>query len=444
MFSSSHNNDQLVDPSKKWRLSKRHITISAWALYEFASSLFSMNIISLYFALWVTIDMHGEDIFYSCALSISMLLSAISAPILGAASDRLQKRMPFIIATALLCAISTSFIGQLHHLWLGLVLFAIANYGYQLAEVFYNALLPTICETEKLGTISGYGIGFGYFGTIAGLLLVSPFVLKYGRPAAFLPTACFYLLFALPCFFFVKDKAITTAKTPFRFKEVLHDAFSKTKNTITHIKQYKNLLDFMIAAFLALNAVSTIYIFMSVYIKKVIGFSDSKMITYYMICSVFAIAGSFACGYITDRLGTKRTFSYALALWCITLIMALISLNPNLFWVVGPLAGISLGSTWTSARTLVVQLSPEDMVGEVFGFYGLIGRSASIMGPLLWGASVYAFRSFGVQKYRITVFMLLLFIIAGLWYVQRVPEPEKNLGLRKGKDRENHPGEILS
>ena len=72
----------------------KNITIFSWAMYDFANTIFSMNVISLYFALWVTVDMHGADIMYSVAVSGSVLLAAISAPILGTLSDRLQRKMP--------------------------------------------------------------------------------------------------------------------------------------------------------------------------------------------------------------------------------------------------------------------------------------------------------------------------------------------------------------
>jgi MFS-type transporter involved in bile tolerance (Atg22 family) len=45
-------------------------------MYDFANTIFAMNVVSLYFALWVTIDKQGKDIFYSIALSFSMLLAA--------------------------------------------------------------------------------------------------------------------------------------------------------------------------------------------------------------------------------------------------------------------------------------------------------------------------------------------------------------------------------
>lgn len=403
----------------------RFLRIGSWILYDFANVLYSMNIISLYFALWVTVNMQGEDILYSLSLSLSMLCSALSAPLLGAASDQLNKRMPFFIFLVLGCTFFTSFISAFHRLWFGLLCFSLANYCYQLAEVFYNALLPSISENKQIGRISGYGIGFGYLGTIIGLILVSPFVLKYGRGAAFLPTALYYLLFSLPCFLFVKDAVFGKTTEPFKIKQVLKTACQTTLHTLVHIKKHRSLLYFFISAFVALNAVSTVYIFMSVYIKKVIGFSDSQMITYYMICSVFAIIGSIVSGALTDLFGAQKILSGVYLLWCFTLLLAVFSFHPALFWIVGPLAGISLGATWTSARTLVVHLSPPHSVGEIFGFYGLIGRTSSIAGPLIWGLCIYVFKWAGLIKYRIAVGILLLFIIAGFLILQRVPNQTK-------------------
>ena len=60
-----------------------HRAIASWACYDFANTIFSMNVISLYFALWVTVDHGGQDILYSGALSISMIAVAVSVPIFG-------------------------------------------------------------------------------------------------------------------------------------------------------------------------------------------------------------------------------------------------------------------------------------------------------------------------------------------------------------------------
>jgi len=400
---------------------QRKVTIFSWAIYDFANTIFSMNVISLYFALWVTVDMKGADILYGMTLSVSMFLAAICSPVLGALSDQLKKRMPFLIVFALFCCVFTALIGFVHQLFWGLLLFAGANFCYQVAEVFYNALLPQVADEASIGKVSGFGVGLGYLGTIIGLMLVSPFVLKYGRQAAFLPTAGYFLLFALPCFIFVKDIK-TRTKNRFNILKGFRQAFLQIKTTVIHVRRYSNLFIFFLGAFVAFNAVITAYIFMSVYIKKMIGFSDQEMIVFYVVCSIFAIMGSLAAGFLADKFGAKKILLKVLLLWCLALLLAIFSVNEMSFWAVGILAGISLGATWTSARALLIQLSPPEMVGEMFGFYGLIGRSASIVGPLVWGGSVWLFGFLGILKYRITVFIFFLLILAGFMILRKIQD----------------------
>lgn len=396
----------------------KKLTLFSWSMYDFANTIFAMNVISLYFALWVTVDMQGEDILCSWVLSGSMLLAALCSPIMVTVSDRLGRRMPFLMFFTLTCCSFTALIGLINKLVLGLLFFAIANFCYQTAAIFYNALLPEISAKGQIGRVSGYGVSLGYCGTIAGLLLVRPFVLRYGRQAAFIPTAVFFLLFSLPCFLFVKDRlAERMDGSGIR----IIDSFRKIKETLIHIREYPGLFNFLVAAFIALNAINTIMIFMSVYTKKVMGFTDPEIITFYIVSTVFAILGSFVTGFITDRFGSKRILGVVLELWCISILLAAISFSKTAFWVVGPLVGICLGATWTSALVLVVDLSPPQMVGEVFGFYGLVGKSASIIGPIMWGLCIWGFGSLGILKYRLAILGLLLFLGLGFIILQKVP-----------------------
>ena len=401
----------------------KKLTIFSWAMYDFANTIFAMNVITLYFALWVTVDMKGEDILYSFALSGSMLITALTAPVIGAISDRAGKRVPFLIVFTIICCIFTALIGVANKLFIGLILFAIANYCYQMGYVFYNALLPVVSDKKHIGRVSGYGTGLGYFGTIAGLLLVSPFALHFGRQATFIPTAICFLLFALPCFIFVKDvKTVKLGKLGEQSAlQAVTSAFIKIKNTILHIKQYPGLLRFLITAFIGLNAINTIYIFMAVYTKKVLGFGNAEIIILYIVSSIFAIVGSLIAGFYCDRIGAKNTFMAVLGLWCICVLLAIFSFYKTVFWFVGPLAGMCLAGTWTSARALTVDLSPPEMIAEVFGFYSLVGRAASIFGPLIWGATVLSFGFLGIIKYRLAVSALFIFLCLSLWIARKIP-----------------------
>lgn len=391
-------------------------------MYDFAGTTFAMNVITLYFALWVTVDMHHQDIYYSLSYSGSMLFSALLAPLMGAISDRLHKRMPFLIVLTLITCLFTALISITNHFYLALFFFAIANFCFQLGDIIYNALLPDVSDNRNIGKVSGIGKSFAYLGTIAGLLIISPFAIRYGRHATFFPSAMLFLFFSLPCFIVVKDrKRFQLLKRKINWSEIVRHSINESKKTVSNIQKYKGLGSFLLTIFLAFNAINTIFIFMSVYTKKMIGFNDGQIIFFYIVSSAFAAAGSFLSGYITDKFGAKRTLAYSLWLWLIALMVIIFTQNKIIFWMIGPLVGVSMGATWTSARTVATHLAPKEMMGEIFGFYGLVIKIGAIFGPLIWGAIILAFGFIGMAKYHIAVGALAIFIISSLITLRHVP-----------------------
>jgi len=366
-----------------------------------------MNVISLYFALWVTVDHDGQDILYSTALSLSMLAVALSVPVFGALSDTTRKRRVPLIGLTLLCIFSTGMIGTTNHLWTGLILFMVANYGYQSALVFYNGMLPSISRGSHVGLVSGYGVALGYLGSILGMVLVKPFVESGGRSAAFLPTAGLLLLFSLPCFLFVKDHNTRSAPL-FRIKE----AFNTLKETFLRARQYYSLFRFILIHFLVLDAVNTIIAFMSVYASKVIGFDDGQIIKFLISSTAGAMVGSLIIGILVKRKGVIWSYWLVLGLWIVSLSLTAVSQSESLFWLVGPIAGVGMGGVWVVSRAFIVELSPPEKVGEFFGLYGLAGKAASILGPMVWGGVVWALDSTGTLKYRVAVTVLLGIVVA--------------------------------
>ena len=384
--------------------------IVSWAFYDFANTIFSMNVISLYFALWVTVDQGGQDILYSIALSGSMLAVAISAPVFGTISDQTgRRRLPLILLT-IISVLATALIGEASQLWMGLLLFVIANYCYQSALVFYNGMLPSVALQSNVGLVSGYGVAFGYIGSIAGLLLVQPFVEDSGRSAAFLPTAALFLLFAIPCFLFVKDP------NPKPLYINVAQSFLILKKTITNNSDNHVLLKFFIVHFLILDVVNTIIAFMSVYANKVIGFDGQQITNFLIISTIFAMLGSLIIGWLVKHRGTVFSYSFVLWLWLTALTLIVISPGETLFWMVGPLAGVGMGGVWVTSRAIVVELSPPEKIGEFFGIYSLAGKMASVVGPLLWGSVVWIFQDTQTLKYRAAVGSLLLVTIVTIFF----------------------------
>ena len=362
-----------------------------------------MNVISLYFALWVTLDHGGQDILYSTALSLSMLAVAISVPLFGVLSDTTRKRRLPLIGLTLLCVFCTGLIGTTDHLWTGLILFMVANYGYQSALVFYNGMLPSISRGSSVGLVSGYGVALGYLGSIVGMLMVKGYVESDGRSAAFLPTAGLLLFFSLPCFLFVKDPEGGRTSSPVRFKEALNTL----KQTFRYVRQYRSLFRFILIHFLVLDAVNTIIAFMAVYASKVIGFSGGQITNFLISSTVCAMIGSWIIGILVKYKGVIWSYWLVLGLWIVALSLAAISHNQTLFCFVGPIAGVGMGGVWVVSRAFIIELSPPEKVGEFFGLYGMAGKAASIMGPMLWGGVVWALDTTETLKYRVAVTVLL-------------------------------------
>lgn len=439
----------------------RRVTFS-WCFYDFANTMYSMNVTTMYFAQWIVIDNALEDIWYSTAYAISMAAAALSVPILGAMSDSRGRRMPYLFWFTILCVGFTALIGLIGrtpHPTLRVVLalgaFAVANYGFHASMVFYNALLPGVSTPRSIGRVSGYGVALGYTGAIAGLIIVAPFVQGViplvnisvpfiepaGRIGAFVPTAVAFLICSLPLFLFVRDgdvpwfrgvkpascRSSGSAATYGRHADPgqpisWRAGLSKVVTTFRCARRYPGLFRFLIANYLYEDAINTIIIFMAIYAEKVMGLPDTVKVPFFIVATTAAVAGSFLFGFVTDRLGPKKTLIAVLFGWMAALLGAVFTRNVLVFWGLGALVGVFMGGTWTSARPLLTRLSPPEMLGEVFGLYALSGKAAAILGPLIWGLVVLAAGGLGVVKYRIAAATLVLFVIAGLIVLWTVPD----------------------
>lgn len=422
----------------------KFITTFSWIIYDLANTIFSMNIVTRYFAAWLVIDLALGDQYYSMAYSFSMLLVALTMPIIGAISDRYHRKMPFLIVYTLVCILFTGAIGVVGYsisnsaikiTW-ALIFFVLANYSYQGGLVFYNAMLPNICSERSIGRVSGYGVAFGYIGSIIGLILVSPFVegkiwgMKIsfipmgGTAASFIPTAILFLIFALPTFIFVKDPV--PPKSGKNQQVNIKATFKEVLESISNTKKYPGVLRFLVAKFFYEDAIQTVIIFMAIYTQKVMGFSSESTTNFFILIIPSVVFGSALFGMLTDHFSPKRVLIFVLIGWIISLTALIMTMKIWLFWMIGALIGVFMGSTWTSARPLLISLVPREMLGEFFGLYSLSGKLAAIFGPLVWAAMVSIFYNFGdIFKYKAAIMALNVLIIVGFIILLKVPDLKK-------------------
>ena len=152
----------------------------AWAMFDWASSPFFAVVITFVFATYVTTVVAPDEITGTAEWSrmtvIAALLIAVISPVLGAIADAGGARKPWLLAFMLLSCVATAclwFVAPEHsYLLLALTLVLAANVCNEVAQAFYNAMLPDLAESDQLGRWSGWGWGLGYIAGIVALALI--------------------------------------------------------------------------------------------------------------------------------------------------------------------------------------------------------------------------------------------------------------------------------
>ncbi|RNA65819.1 MFS transporter [Prosthecochloris sp. ZM_2] len=360
------------------------------------------------------------DALWGGSVSLSMLIVALISPFLGAAADFSGRRKRFLLvftALAVLCSALLGLTGP-GMAYSAAALFVLANIGFEGGQVFYDAYLPDIASRRSIGRVSGYGYAMGYLGALSILLLLFPLLSGGVVPTnsdnirlGFVLVALFFAVFAAPLFLVLRDEN----RIPLAVKD-FRRSFSEVRYTVMHIMKYPDLARFLLAFFFYNDAILTVIAFSSIYAQNTLGFTTAELVGFFMIVQTTAIAGSVIFGILTDRIGPKRTIVLTLCLWCVVVIMAILSTEKSVFFATGLLAGVSMGSSQSASRAMMARLTPPKHVTEFFGFYdGTFGKASAIIGPVFFGMI-----SSGAGGQRIALASLLLFFGLGLWFILRV------------------------
>ena len=398
-----------------------------WMFYDFANSAFTTIIVSVvYSAYFIGTVVQGDpgygEMLWGRAIGISMTLVAISAPFLGAAADysRGKKRMLFlncwltVVFTALLWFVGPGDVTK------GMIFFIIANFGFNSANVFYDAFLPEVSTPETIGKVSGYGWAFGYVGGLLSLL-VSLVLLKINVRLIFPMIALHHFVFSLFTFFWLKEP-----KRPVQRSNYFKIGFNRVWWSMKNLRKLPNLLRFIISYFVYNDGITTVIVFASIYGITRFGMTTQDMIIYFILAQFTSIAGSAIFGKLTDATSTKTSLSLSILIWITVVVWAFFCKSATEYYFVGLLAGLAIGSSQANSRTMLSQLTPLNKQAEFFGFYTLTGRISSIFGPILYGWIAHK-----TGDIRYSILSLLLFFVVGWILLQTVSLEE---GIKQAQD----------
>ncbi|MGH7368527.1 MAG: MFS transporter [Candidatus Rokuibacteriota bacterium] len=393
--------------------------IAAWTLYDFANSSFAAVIFATIYAAYYAIGVVGNadgagDLWWGRVVSVSMGIVAVTSPLLGGVADRAGIRRPLFIgftalavtATALMTTVEPGMVG-----W-GFVLGVIGNVGYESALVYYNAYLPGLAPPSHQGRVSGWGFAVGYAGSIVALLAALPFVRAEAYGGAFLATAALYATFSLPAFIMLPPPP--RGRLP--VLQAAREGGAEVLATVRKIWALPDLRRFLGAYFMYEDGVNTVIAFSAIFAAQTLGFPMDRLIALYIVVQISALLGALAWARPTDHLGPRRVVTITLCQWAAVVVAAYFIQTQGQFWVLAVVAGTGLGAVQSASRAFLARLVPPGMEAEMFGFYSLCGKSAAVLGPLVFGSVSHA--AGGNQ--RAGILAVGAFFIIGLLLLSRV------------------------
>jgi len=388
--------------------------VYAWATYDLANTAFSALFVTFFFPFYIKEFLGGNEFQVGLVFGISILFVGLLVPFLGAWSDAVKRRLPFIGIFTLLCSTAVIFVGYVPLVY-ALIAGASANFFYHAALTTYNALLLNVSTPKNRGWVSGIGIGLGYLGTLLSLVMAGVILsvlgweTKEGVRGVFVGTALFFLVFASILFLFFDEK-----KQKQTLPHPLRAGLQEIKHTWQQARKHTNLLWFMLSMLFFGDGMNAVILFLFLYARSVMEMPVKGFMLVYVIFSLAAMIGSLIAGKASDVLGAKKTLQLAGIIWMGVVLSLLYFSNLTAFIIAGSLGGIALGTIWTAMRPLTIRLSPHKNIGQFFGYLELTDKFSGVLGPIIFGYLA------AHVSYAAALGSLLVFFIGGLAALTKV------------------------
>ena len=405
--------------------------IFAWALYDWANSVFATTVLAGFFPVffkeyWSA----GTDAVTSTAQlgfasSIASVFILIAAPILGAVADGGGTRKRYLgVFTALGITASAGlwFVGEGE--WTtAAVVYVLASVGFSGALVFYDALIVAVSPARRYDEVSAFGFSLGYVG--GGLLFalnvamtLSPGTFGLAGPAeavrlSFVMVAAWWLVFSIPLFRHVPEppRAGDAASA-------VAAGLRSLARTVREYRAHRMACLFLVAYFFYIDGVHTI-IRMAVDYGLSLGFPSESLIVALLITQFVGFPAALAFGLAARRVGPKPALYFGVAVYVAVTVWAYFMTSVTEFYVLAVVVGLVQGGVQAISRSLYARFVPAAQSGEFFGFFNMLGRFAAIVGP-----SLVAVTGLLTGSSRLGILSVVVVLVVGMVLLTFVREPE--------------------
>jgi MFS transporter, UMF1 family len=399
----------------------------AWAMYDFANSGYTTVVLTAvfnaYFVGVVAANATWATFAWTAALGVSNAIVMAVMPALGAHADVRARKKRLLVATTIGCVAATAalaFAGP-GDFWLAVVAVVVSNLCYAVGESLIAAFLPELARPDAMGTVSGWGWSFGYFGGMLTLGLSLAWVLASqarGETAAqFVPgtmliTAAVYLLASLPTFALLRERAVPQVRS----SSPVRDAMARLLRTWHQARQLQDFAWLLACGACYQAGITVVIALAAVYAAQVLGFQQSETMLLVFLVNIASAVGAFAFGYWQDAIGHRRALAIALSGWIVMVLLAYFATGPLLFWCAAVVAGLCMGSSQSAGRAVAALLSPADRRAEFFALWTFATRLSAIVGPLTYGIVTWVTEG----NHRLAILVTGLFFVGGLILLRHV------------------------
>lgn len=367
------------------------VPAGSWVLYDVANTIYAAYLTYVFVNHYK--NTYGSEAGAGVTQTASMVLAGLMAPIMAALCDRTGQTRLYLAFFTVVCVAAMAMIGAVSQWWAVLLCLAVANIAYQNALTFYPALLPSVAPPQRMGLVSGLGVGLGYLGTILAIALVFAFK-GLGFAGLTFALAAAFLILAVPCLVFVSDRRDLPRE---RFAwSMIGERFTAVLGTLRDISKDPVARRFFLGNFFLVDVLNTAIFYFGAFAEDVFGAQaargELRLMGYELSASTFKlVAGLLFCvlalgsgvgvGWLADRTHPLRAMRFSA--WC--LMIGLIGgiyaggRSPLLFLIaMCGIGGIGLAGIWAAGRQLLVLLAPPEKLGEYAGFYGITSKLSVI------------------------------------------------------------------
>lgn len=403
-------------------------TEKSWIWYDVANSAYVLlmsSTIPIYFHGLTEVNGIAANIassWFALSTSISVLLVALLAPIIGSIADYqgMKKRL---FVSALAVGVLGAITMTIQQDWQAFLwLFVVSRIGYSLCNVFYDSMLVDVASNERMDAVSGAGYAWGYVGStipfIAGIILIftKPFGLStmQATQVSFLITILWWAVLSFPLLRDVKQTHYKKAED-----KIIARSFKQLAVTFKEIYENKKLFYFILAYFFYIDGVYTI-ISQAASFGAEVGIDGNILIIALLVTQFVAFPFAILSGYFSKKYGVITMLKVYVGIYILTAAFGYFLVYAWQFWVLCILVGSAQGGIQSLSRSYFGKMVPKQSSNEYFGFFDIFGKYADFFGPLLM---FFSARYLGHSKYGILAIILLFAL--GLYFLNKVQQIEK-------------------